>query len=523
VSGIGKGITSASMSLLVKARGLSVLPIKMDPYLNIDAGTMNPFQHGEVFVTADGAETDLDLGHYERFLDQQLDRDSNFTSGAVYNSVIRQERHGDFLGEDIQIIPHVTDEIISRVEGAARRKRADVSFVEIGGTVGDIEGEPFLEAARQIARRAGPGNTLFVHVVKMDYLFPSDEAKTKPIQQSVALLRERGIQPDFLIVRAKRPLTREQRDKISLFTNVHSAAVIPSLDARSTYEVPLMFEENKLGDALLARLGITPNTRPHLAGWRSRVRSAMHPTASISVVLVGKYVEQVDAYLSVEEALRHAGALCKVHVAITHADAEQPDLKSVLRSADAIIVPGGFGKRGIGGKIAAARYAREHGVPYLGLCLGMQIAVIEFARSVCGKPRANSTEFDAKSPDPVIDILPEQKKMTEKGATMRLGAQPIVLQKDSLAARLYGKTRIAERHRHRFEINPKYHKLLTARGMRLSGFMATDRRLVEFIELPEHPFFIATQAHPEFTSRFLRPHPLFLGLVKAGARFHVKK
>ena len=523
MSGIGKGITSASMSLLAKARGLSVLPIKMDPYLNIDAGTMNPFQHGEVFVTADGAETDLDLGHYERFLDQQLDRDSNFTSGAVYNSVIRQERHGDFLGEDIQIIPHVTDEIISRVEGAARRKKVDVSFVEIGGTVGDIEGEPFLEAARQIARRAGSGNTLFVHVVKMDYLFPSDEAKTKPIQQSVALLRERGIQPDFLIVRAKRPLTREQRDKISLFTNVNSTAVIPSLDARSTYEVPLLFEEHKLGDALLARLGITPNTRPHLAGWRSRVRNVMHPTTSISVVLVGKYVEQADAYLSVEEALRHAGALGRVHVNITHADAEQANLKEVLRDADAIIVPGGFGKRGIGGKIVAARYAREHGTPYLGLCLGMQIAVIEFARSVCGKPRANSTEFDMKSPDPVIDILPEQKKMTEKGATMRLGSQSIILQRDSLAARLYGKTRITERHRHRFEVNPKYHKLLTARGMRLSGFMATDRRLVEFIELPDHPFFVATQAHPEFTSRFLRPHPLFLELVKAAARFHEKK
>lgn len=515
VSGIGKGIASASMSLLVKARGLSVLPVKIDPYLNADAGTMNPFQHGEVFVTADGAETDLDLGHYERFLDIELDRDSNFTTGAVYSTIIARERTGDFLGKTIQIIPHVTDEIISRIEGAAKRKKADVVFVEIGGTVGDIEAEPFLEAARQIAQRYGVKNTLFVHVVKMDYIFPSDEAKTKPIQQSVALLRARGIQPDVLIVRAKGALTREQREKISLFTNVRIDAVIPSIDVRLMYEVPLIFESVGLGNLILEKFGVKRKPAPFLKKWKAHIRAIETAKKTITIALVGKYVEHVDAYISVEEALKHAAAAESTQISIIYVDSESEHIIEKLKNADAIVVPGGFGKRGIEGKIEAIRYARENGVPYLGLCLGMQVAVIEFARSVCGLKHANSSEFDPSSPYPVIDILPEQKKVLNLGGTMRLGNTPISLRPGSKTAKIYRKNLVFERHRHRYEVNPKYHAVLEKHGLLLSGRMAKDKRLVEFVEIPDHPFFIATQAHPEFLSRFMRPHPLFLGLLKS--------
>lgn len=522
VSGIGKGIASASMSLLVKARGLSVLPIKIDPYLNADAGTMNPFQHGEVFVTADGAETDLDLGHYERFLDVEFDRDSNFTTGAVYSTIIEREREGDFLGKTIQIIPHVTDEIVSRIEGAAKRKHADVVFVEIGGTVGDIEAEPFLEAARQIAQKYGPQRAIFVHVVKMDYIFPSDEAKTKPIQQSVMLLRARGIQPDILIVRTKRALLQEHREKISMFTNVRAEAVIPSTDVSLMYEVPLMFESAGLGNLILKQFGIKKKSAPLLGAWKKQVAAIEAARTTITVALVGKYVEHVDAYISVEESIKHAAAESGVRVSIVHVDSESKDIVRRLAEVDAIIVPGGFGKRGIEGKIQAAKFARENGVPYLGLCLGMQIAVIEFARSVCGLKLANSTEFDSRSPHPVIDILPDQKGVRKLGGTMRLGNEPINIRSGSRVAALYGKTRILERHRHRYEVNPRYHAILEKHGLALSGFMANDRRLVEFIEIPEHPFFVATQAHPEFLSRFVRPHPLFSGLLRSAKKKKTK-
>lgn len=519
VSGIGKGLSVASISLLLKSRGFSVLPIKIDPYLNKDAGTMNPFQHGEVFVTTDGAETDLDLGHYERFIDVELDRSSNFTTGSVYEQVIHLERRGDYLGKTIQIIPHVTGEIIRCIEEPARKKRADIVIIEVGGTVGDIEAEPFLEAIRQMGQRHGHDRVAFVHLVKMDYIFPSDEAKTKPIQQSVMLLRQRGIQPDFLIVRCKRALAKEHREKISLFTNVPPASVIEALDVKTLYQIPLHFDSQKLGSELLKRLAL-PERRRDLNKWRRMVRGVLSASATVKIALVGKYIEHSDAYLSVEEAVKHAAAGLHVKPEIVHLDSEEltnQNAADVLKKINAIIVPGGFGKRGIEGKIAAVRYARENHIPYLGLCLGMQVAVIEFARNVCKLAKAHSTEFDPRTPHPVIDILPEQKKFSEKGGTMRLGVSEMVLEKNSLAESLYGSRRASERHRHRYEVHPKYHALLQKRGLRFSGFALHDKRLVELVELAakDHPYFIATQAHPEFKSRPLRPHPLFLGLLRA--------
>lgn len=517
VSGIGKGISVAAIGLLLKLRGLSVLPIKVDPYLNKDAGTMNPYQHGEVFVTDDGAETDLDLGHYERFMDVSLDAQSNFTTGSVYSHVMNLERRGDYLGNTIQIIPHVTDEIKRRITGALKAKKADIAVVEIGGTVGDIEAEPFLEAARQILREYGPEQVVFVHVVKMDYIFPSDEGKTKPIQQSVALLRQRGIQPDFLIVRCKRPIPRSSREKISLFTSAAPQNIIQAIDVHTIYGVPINFKKAGLDESILERLGL-PIRRSDLGSWQRIERKMRGAKKHVTIALVGKYVDHTDAYISVEEAVKHAAAHFGITADIIHVDAETLSIKKELKDARGIIVPGGFGKRGIEGKLKAIWFARENNIPFLGLCLGLQIAVVEFARHACGLKGAQSTEFNKKTRYPVIDLLSDQKKVKDLGGTMRLGASKITLQKGTLAHRLYGHTTVSERHRHRYEINPKYHDILKKRGLVLSGFTTADKRLVEFIELPKHKFFLATQAHPEFRSRLLNPHPLFLGLIKAVMR-----
>lgn len=517
ISGIGKGIGVASISLLLKSRGFRVLPIKADPYLNKDAGTMNPYQHGEVFVTDDGAETDLDLGHYERFTGLNLDQDSNFTSGAVYAEVMRQERRGDFLGKTIQIIPHVTNEIRRRFVAAGERKKAEVVVGEIGGTVGDIEAESFLEAVRQILGEFGPQRVVFVHVVKMDYVFPSDESKTKPIQQSVMLLRQRGLYPDFLIVRCKRPMTKDDREKISLFTNVPLAHVIEALDAPTIYEVPANFKKVKFDDLLIKRLRLKPR-QTDLEEWRARLTSVAEAKEVLPIALVGKYTENDDAYLSVKEAIRHAAFALGVKPDIRFLDAEKADLEKELKKVKGLVVPGGFGYRGVEGKIRAIRYARENNLPFLGLCLGLQLAAVEFSRNVLGLKKANSQEFDPKTSAPVIALLPSQLGVTEMGGTMRLGAMEAKLTPNSLAARLYNKLVVKERHRHRLEVNPKYHAALKKKGMIISGFHIKDKRLAEFIELPKHRFFIGTQAHPEFKSRFLEPHPLFLGLIAAAKR-----
>lgn len=517
VSGIGKGTSVASLGLLLKVRGFKVLPVKIDPYLNKDAGTMNPYQHGEVYVTDDGAETDLDLGHYERFMDINLDRSSNFTTGAVYERVIHMERRGDFLGKTIQIIPHVTDEIKRRILDAAGNHRAKIVIVEIGGTVGDIEAEPFVEAARQMQREYGPDNVIFVHVVKMDYIFPSDEAKTKPIQQSVALFRQRGIQPDFLVVRSKRPLTKDNKEKISLFTNVLPKHIIQGVDVRTIYEVPINFRKDKFDESVLRRLKL-PLREGDLRNWQRVVRKMKNARKRIDIALVGKYIEHSDAYLSVEEALKHAAAWSGVSVNIIYVDAEHDRVREKLRGVQGIVVPGGFGGRGIEGKIKAVQAAREKNIPFLGLCLGLQVAIIEFARHVCKLSGANSTEFNPRTKHPVIDLLPEQKNFAYLGGTMRLGASRIDLGERTLVQKLYGEKKIFERHRHRYEVNTKYHDVLEKKGLVFSGFASHDKRLVEFIELPKHKFFIATQAHPEFKSRLVRPHPLFLGLIRASVR-----
>lgn len=515
VSGIGKGISVASISILLKERGFKIVPIKIDPYLNRDAGTMNPYQHGEVFVTDDGAETDLDLGHYERFMDVNLDKRSNFTTGSVYERVMSLERHGDYLGKTIQIIPHVTDDIKRRVMSVFHSNGADVAIMEIGGTVGDIEAEPFLEAARQIFREYGGLQVVFVHVVKIDYIFPSDEEKTKPIQQSVAMLRQRGIQPDFLIVRCKRPITKDNIEKISLFTNVSSKHIIQATDVKTIYEVPVNFKRSAFDELIIKQLNLHHSKKSSFSGWQRKLNKMKRARRTVPIALIGKYVEHKDAYLSVEEAIVHAAVKFDAKVNLHRLDSENPALLKKLKGMKGIIVPGGFGKRGIEGKIKAIKFARENNIPFLGLCLGLQVAVIEFARNVCKLQKANSTELNRRTPHPVIDIMAEQKKIKDKGGTMRLGAYKAVLEKNSLVRRLYGEAFISERHRHRYEINPKYHEILKKQGLVLSGLNIPDKRRVEFIELPHHKFFVATQSHPEFKSRFLSPHPLFTGFIKA--------
>jgi len=516
VSSLGKGISAASLGTLLKARGVSVTLQKCDPYLNVDPGTMSPYQHGEVYVTDDGAETDLDLGHYERFTDERLTRISNVTTGSVYDSVIKKERRGDFLGATIQVIPHVTDEIKARIHQVAATSGAQVVIVEIGGTVGDIESLPFLEAIRQMRNDVGRERVAFVHVTLVPYLDSVGELKTKTTQHSVNELRRIGIEPDILVLRSNRPLTQDVRKKIALYGGVPEDAVISATDADDIYEVPLRLEQEGFDRVVCRRLGLSP-APSDLTDWRRLVDRIHSLDGRVRIALVGKYVALRDAYLSVAEALKHAGIHLGVEVEIDWLDAEEASLEGALERADGILVPGGFGGRGVEGKITAARYAREHGVPYLGICLGMQIAVVEFARDVCGMEGANSSEFDPETPYPVIDLLPEQRQIEDRGGTMRLGSGPVHLVEGTRAHAAYGGAPVVyERHRHRYEVNPSLRPTLEEAGLLVSA-RSHDTRLVEVIELPAHPFFVASQFHPEFTSRPTRPGPLFREFVGAAA------
>jgi CTP synthase len=519
VSGLGKGVTAASIGRLLKSRGLRVSIQKLDPYLNVDPGTMSPYQHGEVFVTDDGAETDLDLGHYERFIDESLGRINNITTGQIYSQVLGRERRGDYLGGTIQVIPHVTNEIKRGIMEAARQSNADVLLVEVGGTVGDIEGQPFLEAIRQMRKDVGRGNTLYVHVTLLPYISGSNELKTKPTQHSVRELRSIGIQPDMIVCRSDQLMSDSVREKIALFTDVEPRAVVPAYTAHSIYEVPLMLEEKGVGEFIAERLGL-PISAPDLLEWRQLVAQIRKAKPTLRVGLVGKYVELEDAYMSVREALHHAAWSLDRDVAIdwiSSESVEKPGGIDRLTTADAILVPGGFGERGIQGKIAAARYARENQVPYLGLCLGMQVMCIEFARNVLGLPDANSTEFNPKTPDPVISLMPDQQGIEEMGGTMRLGRWPCVLQPDTHAARAYApEGTVYERHRHRWEFSNRYRAAASDAGMVFSG-LSPDGRLVEISELSRalHPWMLGTQFHPELRSRPNRPHPLFRAFLEA--------
>ena len=516
VSSVGKGITTACLGRLLRNRQLRVTLQKIDPYLNVDAGTMNPHQHGEVFVTDDGAETDLDLGHYERFVDINLSRRSNVTTGQVYGSVIAKERRGDYLGKTVQVIPHITDEIKARIVELAEHDEADVAIVEIGGTVGDIEGLPFLEAIRQMRKDMGADNTAYVHVTLIPYLAHAGESKTKPTQHSVRELRSIGIQPDILLCRCRVPLSEEIREKIALFCDVPKRAVIEGLDTSSVYELPLIFEEQGLADLATERLGLF-EIPPNHAEWRGLVERIQHPAQAVTIALVGKYMVVPDAYISVVEAVKHGGIAndCRVTIERVNAeDIEREGAERLLGAVDGVLVPGGFGDRGIQGKIEAIRYARERQVPLLGLCLGMQCSVIEYARHICGLEGAHSAEFSPLSPHPVLDLLPDQKSVDKMGGTMRLGAYPCRIVPGTLAHRLYGADEVFERHRHRYEVNNDYRGQLEAAGMVFSG-LSPDGRLVELAELPDHPFFIASQFHPEFKSRPNRAHPLFSGFVQA--------
>ncbi|MDQ3491906.1 MAG: CTP synthase [Chloroflexota bacterium] len=517
-SSLGKGITAASIGRLLKSRGLSVSILKLDPYINVDPGTMSPYQHGEVFVTDDGAETDLDLGHYERFIDENLTQLSNVTTGRIYQAVIAKERRGDYLGGTVQVIPHITNEIKERIGRVARDGRADVVIVEVGGTVGDIESLPFLEAIRQMRKDVGRDNVLYVHVTLLPALAATGELKTKPTQHSVKELRGIGIQPDVIVLRSDHPVSHEVREKIALFTDVATEAVIPAETAETIYEVPLRFEEQGLGDLVVHELSLTERARPaDLADWRALVDRIKRPKPGLEIALVGKYIELPDAYLSVTEALRHAGWAQERDAKVRWVDSEALTATNVtdrLSGVAGVLVPGGFGHRGIEGKVLAARFAREQRVPYLGLCLGLQCGVIEFARDVVGRQGANSTEFDVFTDAPVIDFMPDQREMEDKGGTMRLGLYPARLTPGSKAAEVYGTEVIYERHRHRFEVNNAYRDALEQSGMMLSG-QSPDGRLVEIVELRDHPWFVASQFHPEFKSRPDRPHPLFSGFVAA--------
>lgn len=518
VSGLGKGVTAASIGRLMKSRGLTVTAIKLDPYINVDPGTMSPYQHGEVFVTDDGAETDLDLGHYERFIDVDLGRLNNVTTGMIYWSVISRERKGEFLGGTVQVIPHITNEIKSRITRVGEESGADVVLVEVGGTVGDIEGLPFLEAIRQLRSDLGRENVMYIHVTLVPYIGAVRELKTKPTQHSVKELRSIGIQPDVIVCRSDRPLSDEIKAKIALFCDIDERAVIPNVDAATIYEVPLIFEREGLDDIVISRLGLeSAAAERDLAEWREMVRRFLNPRRHVTVAIVGKYVTLPDAYLSVVEALRHAGNAHEAEVRVVWINSEileARDVEKELGSADGILVPGGFGCRGVEGKILAATYARENKIPYFGLCLGLQCAVIEFARSMCGLTRAHSSEFDPGTPHAVIDLLPEQKGVEEMGGTMRLGTYPCKLEPGSLAMAAYGREIVYERHRHRFEFNNEYRDALKKAGLWPSG-LSPDGRLVEIVEAKDHPWFVATQFHPEFKSRPNRPHPLFRDFVAA--------
>jgi len=514
VSSVGKGITAASIGTILKSRQVTVAVQKLDPYLNVDPGTMSPYQHGEVFVTKDGAETDLDLGNYERFIDAEFTADSNVTSGQIYSTLIAKERHGDFLGGTIQIVPHLTNEIKGRFKTLADKSGADVILIEVGGTVGDIEGQPFLEAIRQMRNDAGRNNVLYIHVTFLPYLNSTQELKTKPTQHSVNELRRIGIQPDVIICRSDYPISEGIRDKISLFCDVEKQAVIPLPTAETIYEIPLILEDCGLGQLIVERLGI--KGRPtDLREWRGLVERIKTPHEPVNIALVGKYVELNDAYFSVREALYHAALYNDRELNLFWIHSEELDkdrVDNLLRTAQGIIVPGGFGDRGIEGKIEAAKYARENKIPYLGLCLGLHVMVIEFARHVFDSDEPDSTEFTPSTPYPVIDLLPEQKKIKDKGATMRLGNYPCKLLDNSLAARAYGQPLVQERHRHRFEFNNEFREPLRKAGMIYSG-VSPDDKLVEVCELADHPWMVSCQFHPEFLSRPGRPHPLFRDFV----------
>ena len=516
VSSLGKGIVGSSLGRLLKSRGLKVVMQKFDPYLNVDPGTMSPFQHGEVFVTEDGAETDLDLGHYERFVDENLTRDSNVTSGSIYYNVIRKERKGDYLGGTVQVIPHITNEIKERIARVSRNPDVDVVITEIGGTVGDIESLPFLEAIRQFRKDIGRQNVIYIHVTLIPFLDASGELKTKPTQHSVNELRSIGIQPDIIVCRSHRAISQELKDKIALFTDVEPRAVISCIDAAHIYFVPLNLRDEGLDTLVADKLGLDVGPL-HLEEWTDLVERIKKADGTVRIALVGKYVQLQDAYLSVVEALKHAATHHGRKLEIVWVDAEtlrKEEITSRLEAADGILVPGGFGIRGIEGKIMAVRYARENKVPYLGLCLGMQVAVAEFARHVAGMVGANSSEFDPSTNYPVIDLLPEQKDIADMGGTMRLGASPTKLMPETKAYAAYGEEVIYERHRHRYEVNNIFRSQLTDRGLIIGG-LTPDDRLVEVIELADHPWFVACQYHPEFKSRPTKPHPLFRDFIGA--------
>ena len=516
VSSLGKGLAAASLGTLLELRGLRVVFQKFDPYLNVDPGTMNPFQHGEVYVLNDGAETDLDLGHYERFTNCVLSRHNNLTSGQVYESVILKERRGDYLGKTVQVIPHVTDEIKNRIREISDPKTADVVITEIGGTTGDIEGLPFLEAIRQFILEVGPQNVVNVHVTLVPYIKAARELKTKPTQQSIAKLREIGLQPQVLICRTERPLDVEVRQKLSMFCNVSSQAVIEARDVEHTiYEVPLMLHAEGL-DRLVCQLLQIETPVPDLTNWRKFVERIVNPKKRVKIAVVGKYIDLQDAYKSIYESLTHAAASqdCGIDLKLIDAETLQDGVDGQLKDVAGVLIPGGFGERGVEGKIRAARFAREHKVPYLGLCLGMQVATIEFARNVCGIEKANSTEFDKDGPDPVICLLEEQRDVQNKGASMRLGTWPTKITRGTLAEKLYGNNEVLERHRHRYEFNMSYRERMREKGFTISG-TSPDGSLAELIELRDHPYFLACQYHPEFQSKPNQPHPLFKGFIQA--------
>lgn len=514
VSSLGKGLASASMGALLESRGLSVTIQKLDPYINVDPGTMSPFQHGEVFVTDDGAETDLDLGHYERFITARMTRRNNFTTGQVYDSIITKERRGDYLGCTVQVVPHVTDEIKSRVQSISNG--ADVAIIEIGGTVGDIESLPFLEAIRQLRYDLGKENVLYVHLTLVPYIASAHEVKTKPTQHSVNKLREIGIQPDILLCRSDRPLNPELKAKIALFCNVDRDAVISAEDVKCIYEVPLVFHRQGLDDKVTKLLNIWTRA-PKLDAWEEIMRKVNNPKGEVTIGIVGKYVNLQDSYKSLHESLIHAGIANSCKVILQYIDSEDIEKKgpqAFLKNIDGLLIPGGFGNRGVEGKISAIRYAREHDLPFFGICLGMQVAVIEIARDICGFKHANSAEFDPETTDPVVHIMESQRSVNAKGGTMRLGAYPCVLKKGTKAYTVYGSPEISERHRHRYEVNNSYRADLEKAGVEFSG-LSPDGSLVEIMEYKHHPWFVACQFHPEFKSRPFDAHPLFRGFIKA--------
>ncbi|MFA5126438.1 MAG: CTP synthase [Patescibacteria group bacterium] len=522
-SGLGKGIASASIGAILRSAGFSVFSLKLDPYLNIDPGTMSPYQHGEVYVTDDGAETDLDLGHYERFIDVNLTKLSNLTTGQIYEKVLRGERSGAYLGKTIQIVPHITDEIKNYIKLAAQESQAEFVLIEIGGTVGDIEGEPYLEAARQFHHEMGGHNVLFVHLTLLPFLRTSGELKTKPTQMSVRELFHRGIQPDIILARSDKPVTKEAIAKIALFADVAESDVIPAPTVRTIFEVPINFENKyKISERIFSKLDL-PKRKTKLEQWEKLVKNIItNHKKKLAIALVGKYNENLDAYLSVVEALKSACYFSNVALDLVWVNAAKLEKKdkaelAKLQKVAGIVVPGGFGHRGIEGKIMAAKYAREHKKPYLGLCLGMQVATIEFARHALNTLDANSTEFNAKTANPVIHILPGHHEAEAKGGTLRLGSYPCVLDKDSLSFKAYGKLRVDERHRHRYEFNMDYRERMETAGLRIAG-ISPDKRLVEIIEIKDHPFFVAVQFHPEFKSRPFRPHPLFRDFIKASLK-----